>query len=69
MRRDITPVSPIMPLAEAQKRLDIEGLDALPVVENGRYLGLISRKNINQIVQWQSGNRNVPPGDVQIHEV
>jgi len=58
MRQDIAPVSPTMPLEEAQKRLDVEGLDALPVVENGRYLGLISRKNINQIRQWQAGNKN-----------
>jgi Zn-dependent protease len=57
MRQDVVPVSPATPLTEAQKRLDIEGLDALPVVENGRYLGLLSRQHIYQIAQWRLGNK------------
>jgi stage IV sporulation protein FB len=67
MRQDIAPVSPIMPLEDVQKRLDVEGLDALPVVENGRYLGLINRKNINQVAQWQVGNKNANPVNAEIY--
>lgn len=66
MRQDIVPVSPKTPLEMVQKRLDVEGLDALPVVGNGRYLGLISRKNINQVAQWQSGNKNATAVNAEI---
>ena len=70
MRQDIAPVSPLLPLAEAQKRLAVEELDALPVVENGLYLGLLSRRDINQVVQWQSGNKNAgeSPFDNMVRE-
>jgi stage IV sporulation protein FB len=69
MRRDVVPVSLNTPLEEALKRLGTERLNALPVVENGRYLGMISRWNINQLIQWQAMNRQPPPANVQIHKV
>jgi stage IV sporulation protein FB len=68
MRRDIAPVSLDTPLEDVLKRLGTEGLNALPVVENGRYLGMISRWNINQLIQWQTMNRQPPPAGVQIHK-
>ncbi len=58
MRRDIVPVSPNMPLEEALKRMMVEELDAIPVGENGLYLGLLSYKRINQVMQWQSGKKH-----------
>ena len=67
MRRDIVPVSPLLPLEEAQKRMVIEELDALPVVENGRYLGLLAHWNINQVAQWQSGDKNAKPVNAEIY--
>jgi Zn-dependent protease/CBS domain-containing protein len=59
MRRGIVPVLPQTPLEEAQKQMVIEGLDALPVVENDLYLGLLTQRNINQVVKWHSGNKSV----------
>jgi Zn-dependent protease/predicted transcriptional regulator len=67
MRQDIAPVSPLLPLEEAQKRMIMEELDALPVVENGLYLGLLTHWNINQVVQWQSGNKNAKPVNAEIY--
>jgi len=67
MRQDIAPVSPLMPLEEAQKRMIVEELDALPVAENGLYLGMLTLWNINQVVQWQSGNKNAKPVNAEIY--
>ncbi len=64
MRRDIAPLTPTTPLSDALKRLDSERLEALPVVaegENGRYLGLLTRHHIQQVVQWQAGNKEAKP--------
>ena len=69
MRQDIAPVSPLLPLEEAQKRMIVEGLDALPVVENGLYLGLLTHWNINQVAQWQSGDKNAKPVNAEIYRV
>ena len=49
MRRDVPPVSLTTDIYEVQQRLDSEQLDALPVVENGRCLGLITRRNIQEL--------------------
>ncbi len=49
MRRDVRPVSLTTDIYEVQQRLDSEQLDALPVVENGRCLGLITRRNIQEL--------------------
>lgn len=67
MRRDIAPVSPLLPLEEAQKRMIMEELDALPVVENGLYLGLLTHWNINQVVQWQARDKNAKPVNAEIY--
>jgi Zn-dependent protease len=49
MRRDVVPVSLATDIYSVQQRLDEEQLDALPVVENGRCLGLITRGNIQEL--------------------
>jgi CBS domain-containing protein len=49
MRRDVLPVSLTTDIFTVQQRLDGEQLDALPVVENGRCLGLITRRNIQEL--------------------
>ena len=49
MRRDVLPVSLSTDIFEVRKRLDGEQLDALPVVENGRCVGLITRGNIQEL--------------------
>ena len=49
MRRDVQPVSLTTDIYKVQQRLDGEQLDALPVVENGRCLGIITRRNIQKL--------------------
>lgn len=49
MGRDVQPVALITDIYAVQQRLDTEQLDALPVVENGRCVGLISRRNIQEL--------------------
>jgi Zn-dependent protease len=49
MRRDVVPVSLSTDIYEVRQRLDTEQLDALPVVENGRCVGLITRGNIQEL--------------------
>ena len=52
MRCDAQPVSLTTDIYEVQQRLDSEQLDALPVVENGRCLGIITRRNIQKSYSW-----------------
>ena len=49
MRRDVRPVGLMTDIYAVQQRLDAEQLDALPVVENGRCLGIITRQNIQEL--------------------
>ncbi len=49
MRRDVQPVSLTTDVYDVQQRLGSENLDALPVVENGRCLGIITRNNIQEL--------------------
>ena len=51
MRRDVRPVSLTTAIYEVQQRLETEQLEALPVVENGRCLGLITRRGIQELVR------------------
>lgn len=46
MRTDIEPVSPNDELFEVLKRMDLQGVQALPVASDGRFLGQISRRQI-----------------------
>ncbi|MFQ5420958.1 MAG: site-2 protease family protein, partial [Anaerolineae bacterium] len=46
MRRDIQPVSPLDDLYDVQKRMETERMDALPVVKDGRCLGIVTRRHI-----------------------
>ncbi len=65
MRRDVKPVSPAMPLVEAQERLLTEQLEALPVVDNGRYLGLVGRWQIQQFFRLLATKSSIRPTIVQ----
>lgn len=69
MLRDVQPVTPTDDLFDVQERMVSEKLEALPVVadtemsmSNGRYLGLITLKNIAQFYQTVSSMPNVMPG-------
>jgi Zn-dependent protease len=46
MRRDVAPLSSELPLFEAEQRLMTEGMNALPVADDGHYLGLLTRDHI-----------------------
>lgn len=65
MRQDIQPLTPSTLLVDAQERLFTEQLEALPVAENGRYLGLVGRWQIQQFFRLLSSNASVRPTVVQ----
>ena len=46
MRRDVAPLSSELPLFDAEQRLMTEGMNALPVADDGHYLGLLTRDHI-----------------------
>lgn len=47
----VKPVSPLTDLTEALRRMDMWQVDALPVTENGRLLGLITRQQITALAR------------------
>jgi Zn-dependent protease len=65
MRRNVAPVSPTTPLLAVQKRLETEQLGALPVVENGRYLGLIGQWQIRHFFMLLTRKTGAPPTIIQ----
>ncbi len=65
MRTDIEPVLPHEPLFEVRRRMELEGLDALPVVSGGRYAGLISREQIDTLHRLAVNAPNAAPPRVQ----
>jgi CBS domain-containing protein len=48
MEREITPVDPNDGLFQVQQRLAELKLDALPVVDKGTFLGLITSRDLNE---------------------
>lgn len=51
MQKDVVPVTPYDSLADVQKRFDRERISALPVVDSGWFLGIITRRNLADIVR------------------
>ncbi|MGH2537996.1 MAG: site-2 protease family protein [Candidatus Promineifilaceae bacterium] len=49
MRRDLAPARPADELNEVRERLELEQLDALPVAAGGRFLGLITWRQISDL--------------------
>ncbi|MBK8987984.1 MAG: site-2 protease family protein [Chloroflexi bacterium] len=60
MRR-VAPVALGTPLLDVQKRLETEQLGALPVVDNGRYLGIIGQWQIRHFFTLISHKSNTHP--------
>jgi Zn-dependent protease len=54
MVEDIPYVSPNEGLFEVQKRFSEFGVDALPVVDEGKFLGIITSKDLNEVYQLLS---------------
>jgi stage IV sporulation protein FB len=61
MLKDIEPVSPGEGLFEVQQRLVKQNLDALPVVERGNFLGLITNRDINELYRLVSNQPGLLP--------
>ena len=54
MRTDLEPVSPDEKLYVAQQLLGEAGMEALPVVEGGKFLGLVTAQDVNKVYQLAS---------------
>jgi CBS domain-containing protein len=53
-------LSPEEPLKGALERIQRAGLDGLPVLEDGRLAGVLTRRGIGSFVQSSSGRRGIP---------
>jgi len=51
MSRGVEPVSLTADLYDVQQRMSSEGVNALPVVEYGRIVGVISARHIRQMLR------------------
>jgi Zn-dependent protease len=54
METDIEPVSPDDEMIDVQQRLASEGVDALPVLEGGQFVGLITGRDVSEIYRLMS---------------
>jgi len=54
MRRDFPAIAPGDDLFEVRERMAQSGLEALPVVEEGRFLGLLTRQDLNEAYELVS---------------
>lgn len=61
MQRDMPTVGPQEDLFAARERMMETAQDALPVVESGRFLGIITRRHIEELYRWI---QNSPSGVV-----
>jgi Zn-dependent protease/CBS domain-containing protein len=59
MLRDVQPVTPGEELYDAQQQMAESQLNALPVAEAGRYLGLITSRGIHELIQLVSAQRRL----------
>jgi stage IV sporulation protein FB len=61
MLTDITPVAPNEELFAVQQRLAESHLEALPVAEEGRFLGLITNRDISELYRFVSSQPDLIP--------
>ncbi|HXW01098.1 MAG TPA: site-2 protease family protein [Anaerolineae bacterium] len=59
MLTDVTPVTPNESMFAVQQRLSEAGLDALPVAEGQRFLGLITNRDISEVYRMVSSHPNL----------
>ncbi len=52
MRRDVPAIAPDASLYDAQQAMAEAEADALPVVAQGRYVGMITQRRINELYRW-----------------
>ncbi len=56
MRRDVPAIAPEASLYDAQQAMVEAQSDALPVVAQGRYVGMITQTRINELYRWLRAN-------------
>lgn len=61
MLTDLTPAAPNDELFDVQQKINADKVDALPVVENGRFLGLITSRDIAEVYRLLSISPNLLP--------
>jgi len=61
MLTDITPVTPKESMFAVQQRLSEDRLDALPVADGKRFLGLITNRDISEVYRMVSSHPNLLP--------
>ncbi|GJM42224.1 MAG: protease [Ardenticatenaceae bacterium] len=61
MARDVKPVSLTADLYDVQQRMNNEGLGALPVVEYGRIVGIISARHIRHMLRLAAAQPDLFP--------
>jgi Zn-dependent protease/predicted transcriptional regulator len=59
MIKDVQPVTPAEELYDAQQQMAESQLNALPVVEAGRYTGLVTSRGIRELIQLVSAQRRL----------
>ncbi len=65
MSTEVFPVSPDDELFAVQRRFTEKNLDAAPVVQEGRFLGLITNRDINELYRLVSTQPNLLPSLVR----
>jgi stage IV sporulation protein FB len=56
MVTDVKPVSPNDSMFDVQQRMTEQQLDALPVVQDGRFLGLLTNRDVGELYRLASSN-------------
>jgi CBS domain-containing protein len=61
INKEIEPVSLADDLSVVDQRLNEKQVDALPVVDNGRFIGLITQSQISNLIRLQAASPNSVP--------
>jgi len=69
MIQGVEPVTRLDSLVQVQSRMLEENIDALPVVEDGRFLGIITTRDINEIYRMISLRSDLLEGEASNREI
>jgi CBS-domain-containing membrane protein len=68
MTRNVITAEPDTPLQEIAEVLEKYGIKRLPIVRDGRLVGIVSRANLVQVIATSGSNLDVPLSDTTIRE-